>query len=133
MSLPLGELRFVRSGADGEEGADCTRETLEKLQRLCPELLQGVQARVDVFPRHQGGPEAMAKRFGVPFLGRVPLDKALQRACEDGSPGLLSGSSARGPLRAICEKVVAGCGLQQHGKKPAAAADSGNGVVALTR
>ena len=29
--------------------------------------------------------EAMAEEFGVPFLGRIPLDAAISRACEAGT------------------------------------------------
>jgi hypothetical protein len=30
------------------------------------------------------GPEGMAETFGVPFLGKIPLDSNFLRACEDG-------------------------------------------------
>ena len=39
----------------------------------------------DVFPRSQGGAESMAAQFDVPFLGRVPLDPRITRACEAGT------------------------------------------------
>lgn len=44
-------------------------------------------ARNAVFPAPRGGgPAAMAARFGVPFLGALPLDPALLAACEAGRP-----------------------------------------------
>lgn len=39
---------------------------------------------MDVFPAASGGGEAMAKTFGVPFLGRLPLDDKMTKSCEDG-------------------------------------------------
>jgi Mrp family chromosome partitioning ATPase len=40
--------------------------------------------RTDIFS--SGGGEAMARQMSVPFLGRIPLDPALMRACEEGEP-----------------------------------------------
>ena len=57
--------------------------TVELLRSRCPEVL-GLLAAADVFPRAKGGAEAMASAFGVPFLGRVPLDPSITRACEAG-------------------------------------------------
>ncbi len=52
---------------------------------------------MDVFPTAGGGPEAMANAFGVPFLGRVPLDARLGAACEAGIDFLSSaGGSVAG-------------------------------------
>ena len=63
------------------------------LREHCPELL-GASAPVvgvDVFPSAEGGAEAMAASFNVPFLGRVPLDTAITAA---------SGKKAAQPARA---------------------------------
>ena len=126
MSVPLSGLRFTCNDED------CTEATLAKLRKLCPEVLDHVAASVDVFPRHGGGPEAMAKQFNVPFLGRVPLDRALQRACDEGSPGLLSGSAAKAPLRRICDAVVRASGGTAGTRKPPVNGAGGvvHGVVA---
>lgn len=35
-------------------------------------------------PAASGGGEAMAKKFNVPFLGRLPLDNKMTGACEEG-------------------------------------------------
>jgi len=40
--------------------------------------------RTDIFS--SGGGETMARQIGVPFLGSVPLDPAVMRACEEGEP-----------------------------------------------
>jgi Mrp family chromosome partitioning ATPase len=33
-----------------------------------------------------GGGESMATEMGVPFLGRIPIDPAIGKACDDGRP-----------------------------------------------
>ena len=38
----------------------------------------------DVFPAITGGAEQMAKEMNVPFLGSIPLDPGMLRACEKG-------------------------------------------------
>jgi Mrp family chromosome partitioning ATPase len=42
------------------------------------------QTRTEIFPPTTGGGEQMARQMGVPFLGRVPLDPRLARACDEG-------------------------------------------------
>ena len=50
----------------------------------------------------------MAAEWGVPFLGKVPLDSALTEAAENGQP-LPAGSLASPALTRIVEKVVIEC------------------------
>ena len=76
---PLTSLRFRNSA-----GVDSTELTLALLRERCPELLE-LSAVADVFPRSSAGAEGMAKQFGVPFLGRVPLDPRITQACESGT------------------------------------------------
>ena len=40
--------------------------------------------KADVFVPSNGGSRAMAEKFNIPFLGSLPLDLNLLRACEDG-------------------------------------------------
>jgi ATP-binding protein involved in chromosome partitioning len=47
---------------------------------VCPHCNQ----RIEIFAGN-GGPE-MARDFGVPFLGKIPMDPALARACDLGRP-----------------------------------------------
>ncbi|MEW6619113.1 MAG: iron-sulfur cluster carrier protein MrpORP [bacterium] len=47
---------------------------------VCPQC--GKQ--VDVFK--SGGGEKLAKAFGVPFLGRIPIDPDIVHSCDDGKP-----------------------------------------------
>lgn len=105
MSIPLESLVFQQ----GDQGEDCTEATMKMLQQKCPELFSGrISVSVDVFPRAGGGPEEMAKKFSVPFLGRVPLTKHLQEACDKGVPGLLSATSpaAYRPVSQIVDKLI---------------------------
>jgi len=93
---PLTALRFQDAS-----GADATELALAALRERCPELLE-LRAVASVFPRGaRGGAEGMAAEFGVPFLGRVPLDPAITRACEMGVSG------GRGPLQPIVQRLRA--------------------------
>lgn len=78
-AAPLAMLRFRDAG-----GADATDAALAAIRERCPELLE-LTAVADVFPAANAGAEGMAARFGVPFLGRVPLDPNITRACEAGT------------------------------------------------
>jgi Mrp family chromosome partitioning ATPase len=102
ITVPMRELLFRN-----DKGEDCTKETLQTLSDRCPELLKTISASIDVFPRAGGGPEAMAASFGVPFIGRVPLDRELQRACDSGAPSFLSlTSDARLPIQNVVQRVI---------------------------
>ncbi len=41
-----------------------------------------MQIFTDIFPAYGGGPQEMARKFNVPFLGKLPLDPGLLQACE---------------------------------------------------
>jgi ATP-binding protein involved in chromosome partitioning len=66
---------------------------------------------VEVFG--SGGGETLAREMGVPFLGRVPLDPAVARAGDAGTPTVMSApdSPAGAALRAVSEAVEAGLGV----------------------
>ena len=78
-SAPVSELKFT----DAATGADTTAAALAAVTEKCPELLK-MKIFADVFPAAGGGPRAMAETFGAPFLGSIPLDPALLRACDAG-------------------------------------------------
>ncbi|DAZ98299.1 TPA: hypothetical protein N0F65_008885 [Lagenidium giganteum] len=67
----------------GEDGSDQTAEFFKVLQEKAPHLLSH-SVRMQVFPAATGGGEAMANKFGVPFLGKLPLDEQMTGACEEG-------------------------------------------------
>jgi Mrp family chromosome partitioning ATPase len=82
-------------------GADVSEAALAALRAHCPELLE-LRVVADVFPRGaKGGAEGMAAQFGVPFLGKVPLDPRITRACEAGRHG------GRSVLQHIVERLRA--------------------------
>jgi len=56
-------------------------------------------------PFGQGGAEAEAKRLGIPFLGRVPLDIAIRRASDAGEPPAAGAEGAAAPFLRIAEKI----------------------------
>lgn len=42
------------------------------------------QKESQIFPPTTGGAEKMAREMDIPFLGRVPLDPRIARACDEG-------------------------------------------------
>jgi Mrp family chromosome partitioning ATPase len=104
-SAPLPSLRFK----DSASGADTTEAALAALQAKCPELL-GMSIFADVFPAPEGGgPRGMADKFGCPFLGSIPLDPDVLRACEAGKSylELFPAGAAAPALKAVVAAVVA--------------------------
>ncbi|KAI9920032.1 hypothetical protein PsorP6_015718 [Peronosclerospora sorghi] len=74
----LRDVKFVDA-----DGNDETERFIKVLQDKAPEVLHH-SVQMEVFPASNGGGEAMAKQFNVPFLGRLPLDPNLTGACEQG-------------------------------------------------
>jgi hypothetical protein len=64
----------------------------------------------------------MAAAFGVPFLGRVPIEPALARACEAGTRILPGGSDV---MRPIVDLVLQQTGMQAAAEEAAARAAMG--------
>ena len=64
-----------------------TKHTLEKIQQAFPELLD-LSLQVPLLTPDgaevESNPEAMARKFGVPYLGALPMDPNLTKACEKG-------------------------------------------------
>lgn len=77
IQAPLKSLTFV-----DDLGNDISEKVKEKLD----ELNETIGVRLDPFKAaaSSGGPEAMAAKFNVPYLGALPLDPALTQACENG-------------------------------------------------
>lgn len=63
-----------------------------------------------IFPAAGAGPEGMAAAFGVPFLGKLPLDPLLLASCEAGEAYVTKHPDARGvrPFLDITSAVVRG-------------------------
>ncbi|QBG48477.1 ATP-binding protein [Verrucomicrobia bacterium S94] len=66
---------------------------------------------VDIFL--SGGGESMAADFGVPFLGKIPIDPAVGRACDSGRPFIQSHAASETArlLNDIIEPLLK---LEQH-------------------
>ncbi|KJE98117.1 nucleotide-binding protein 1 [Capsaspora owczarzaki ATCC 30864] len=80
---------------------------------VCPSCKNESQ----IFPPTTGGAAKMAADMAVPFLGRIPLDPRIGRACDEGksyldeiadSPAVVAYNSIIGQIKAHCEAHPAG-------------------------
>ncbi|KAK8794602.1 hypothetical protein WA158_001583 [Blastocystis sp. Blastoise] len=65
-------------------GNDISKDIKEKIKEKLPELLS-INACIDIFPPSNGGTTAMCEKYKIPFLGRIPLEKCVERSSESGS------------------------------------------------
>ena len=93
LQMRVSDLTFFRDeitengrgvGSSTSSSRDCTSDVLSLLREKCPEVLSMI-ASADVFPPTGYGPRGMATKFNVPYLGTLPLDPNLLKACEDGT------------------------------------------------
>ncbi len=56
------------------------------------------QTETKIFFPTTGGAEKMCADMGVPFLGRIPIDPALARACDEGLSYFQQQPSSAGAL-----------------------------------
>ncbi|KAL3790119.1 hypothetical protein ACHAW5_007726 [Stephanodiscus triporus] len=110
LQMRVSDLSFFRERIiNGSETVpfDCTDDALSLLREKCPEVLSMIAA-ADVFPPSGGGPRGMAEKFNVPYLGKLPLDPNLLKACEDGVSFVekYPSSPAASPLNAIVDKII---------------------------
>lgn len=112
LQIRVSDLSFHREGTNlSENGAssasDCTSDVLSLLREKCPEVLSMV-ASTEVFPTYGGGPKGMAEKFNVPYLGKLPLDTNLLKACEEGTSFVdkYPSSPATFPLNGIVDKLI---------------------------
>ncbi|CAM9435796.1 unnamed protein product [Choristocarpus tenellus] len=77
--VPVPELKFT----DPSSGKDQTEAAMELIHSKAPELLKYF-TKTTVFTPFGEGPRGMAEKYGVPYLGRIPLDPNLLKACEKG-------------------------------------------------
>jgi len=107
-------------------GADVTAAAVAKIQSACPELLSLFLQSPLFTPQDaplESNPAAMARRFNVPYLGKLPMDPNMMRACENGLSFLehFPTSAAAAPFRDIVERIV------QQTSSPASSAIGGGG------
>jgi len=73
---------------------------------VCPSC----KGESQIFAATTGGAEKMAQDMGVPFLGRLPLDPALMKACEEGQSfceAAGEGNSTVVTLNGIVDRILA--------------------------
>ena len=90
-------------------GMDVTESMIEKIKSTMPELFECVlQARIYGDGTNGSTPKAMAAKFEVPFLGKIPMDPNLMQACERGESftELFPSSAAAKPFMDIVNSLV---------------------------
>ena len=75
--------------------------TAESNNYVCPKCGE----RTDIFK--SGGGKDMATRMAVPFLGKIPIDPEVVRACDLGMPFVRSGDNQSETTRAFSPTVRA--------------------------
>jgi hypothetical protein len=114
ISLPLSQVANPTSGMrlTNARGEDMTDSLLLRIQEHCPELLE-LNLTTTFFTTSDttGGsnnPVEMAKKFNIPYLGKIPMDGNLIKSCEDGFSFLQTfpSSVASEPFRAIVMKII---------------------------
>lgn len=138
LSTPLVDVRALDLA-----GEDITARLLAAVRAADPSLLDDCLLETVVFPTGASmpaaragaaptpglaGPARMAAEFGVPFLGKLPLDPAVGRACDAGQAIASLGARGRGALavRALCDRVVSS--LFPEGGSGYRAGSGGSGV-----
>jgi len=78
---------------------------------VCPKC----QKETTIFGSSSGGAEAMAKDMGVPFLGRIPLDPTIARACDEGKSYVADfpDSVATKQFLVVFKKILAAVNVQE--------------------
>ena len=116
LQMRVSDLTFFRDeitengrgvGSSTSSSRDCTSDVLSLLREKCPEVLSMI-ASADVFPPTGYGPRGMATKFNVPYLGKLPLDPNLLKACEDGTCFVekYPTSPAAKPLNDIVDSLI---------------------------
>lgn len=108
------DIKFVDS-----YGNDVGAKVLQRIKEVCPEILD-TYLLCPLFKANTNGhidgesrdcPALMAQRFGVPYLGKLPMDTNMMKACEDGKSFLeaFPTSPAAQPLKEIVSSIVRCC------------------------
>lgn len=114
LQMRLSDMRFMKDATDsnstcdsGNSQEECTQQVMSILNEKCPELLSMI-VTTDVFPSSGLGPLGMANKYNVPYLGKLPLDPNLLKACEEGVAFVekFPGSAAVKPLNDIVNKLI---------------------------
>jgi Mrp family chromosome partitioning ATPase len=98
---------------NNKTGENVTSDTLELIQKKCPELFDLSISAPLFMPNTnesiESNPLTMSKKFNVPYLGKLPMDPNMMKCCENGLNFLenFPDSAASQPLRDIVEKLKA--------------------------
>eukprot|EP01038_Epipyxis_sp_PR26KG_P010092 gene10092-13564_t len=113
LRIPLNSLLLPNSGVKlvDANGNDVTDIMTQRIRSLCPELL-ATSLQSNLFKPPENGqiqttPADMARNFGVPFLGKLPMDPNMMFACENGKSFLqhFPTSVAAEPLANIVDRI----------------------------
>ena len=107
--LAAGAATAAFLGADGGDATAAVAAAVDAA--LGAGTFASLSLRVPLFhtPAGVGGGRALAAAAGAPFLGEIPLDPGLGRACEEGVPATPARApAAAGALEAVVAAVVAG-------------------------
>ena len=111
LQMRLSDMKFLKGDDDGSNNdnspQDCTQQVISMLKEKCPEVLS-MMVTTDIFPSSGLGPRGMATQYNVPYLGKLPLDPNLLKACEEGVSFVekYSSSCAVKPLNDIVDKLI---------------------------
>lgn len=136
ISLPLSQLLIPSSNMrlTNSRGEDMTDSVLLRIKEVCPELLElnlttsffttsdaiapsnillstptsnSANLQDDNF-NNSNTPYNMSKKFQIPYLGKIPMDSNMTRACEDGYSflELYPNSVASEPFRQIITQII---------------------------
>ena len=98
---------------DTATSAPLDTTALQSLVAQCPQLAELSLTSSLYNSREEGtnNPERMAEQFQVPYLGRLPMDPNLTKACESGQSFMeaFEGSTGAAAFGGIVDKVVAAC------------------------
>ena len=80
---------------------------------ICPHCSKGTR----IFA--EGGAKALSEQHRIPFLGEIPLDPAVCRSGEDGTPMYLAHpkSPTTDAIRLVARQIAAQVSLQNHNRR----------------
>lgn len=122
ISISMGDLD-KKSGSgisiiDGR-GIDVTESIMLRLKQSCPDITS-LYIKAPIFTPTEGAksnPQKMARDFGIPYLGSIPMDPKMLACCEKGfsfleafptSPAAAAFSSIVGQIVSACDAALAG-------------------------
>lgn len=123
IKIPFQNLLNPDSGIKlvNAQGEDVTQSLMHKIQEHCPELLHTfIESHLFKLPENasnnmdlntaadETNPRGMARKFNVPYLGKMPMDPNMMRACEEGKSFLdaYPTSVAAAPFADIVNQIV---------------------------